>query len=191
MDIAVADFHGDDVLDIVTVVTAEKGAPNFLYLGLGKTDPTKLGDFSGVAPIPNSNKDGTGVFEYRAKLGDPYDTGPSAVGIDETVDTTGLDCMPAGGLDCCTCQRSTSPRTGTLQPVLASDLTLDGGFKTKQDRAAACPLQWLPVLLAGAPPERSMQMIGRHVHDASAARPLHVKVAVLNAHLEGNLGDEV
>ena len=28
-------------------------------------------------------------------------------------------------------------------------------------------------------------------HDASAARPLHVKVAVLNAHLEGNLGDEV
>ena len=45
MDIAVADFNGDDVLDIVT---AEKGAPNFLYLGLGKTDPTKLGDFSGV-----------------------------------------------------------------------------------------------------------------------------------------------
>ena len=57
--------------------------------------------------------------------------------------------------------------------------------------AAACPLQWLPVLLAGAPPEKSMQMIGRHVHDASAARPLHDKVAVLNAHLEGNLGDEV
>ena len=28
-------------------------------------------------------------------------------------------------------------------------------------------------------------------HDASAVRPLHVKVAVLNAHLEGNLGDEV
>ena len=90
MDIAVADFNGDDVLDIVT---AEKGAPNFLYLGLGKTDPTKLGDFSGVAPIPNSNKDGTGVFEsreYRTNLGEPYDTGPSAVGIDKTVDTTGL-----------------------------------------------------------------------------------------------------
>ena len=61
MDIAVADFNSDDVLDIVT---AEKGAPNFLYLGLGKTDPTKLGNFSGVTPIPNSNKDGTGVFEY-------------------------------------------------------------------------------------------------------------------------------
>ena len=123
MDIAVADFNGDDVLDIVT---AEKGAPNFLYLGLGKTDPTKLGDFSGVTPIPIAlgevddtyqiipfdvdgdgdvdlvvgsrdqtakvyfNKDGTGVFEYRTKLGEPYDTGPSAVGIDKTVDTTGL-----------------------------------------------------------------------------------------------------
>ena len=126
MDIAVADFNGDDVLDIVT---AEKGAPNFLYLGLGKTDPTKLGDFSGVTPIPIAlgevddtyqiipfdvdgdgdvdlvvgsrdqtakvyfNKDGTGVFEsreYRTNLGEPYDTGPSAVGIDKTVDTTGL-----------------------------------------------------------------------------------------------------
>ena len=84
---------------------------------------------------------------------------------------------------------------GTFQPpaatVLASDLTLDGDFKTKEDRAVACPVQWLPVILAGAPPEKSMQMIRRHIHDASASRPLHVKVAVLNAHLEGNLGDEV
>ena len=84
---------------------------------------------------------------------------------------------------------------GTFQPpaatVLASDLTLDGGFKTKVDRAVACPVQWLPVILAGAPPEKSMQMIRRHIHDASGSRSLHVKVAVLNAHLEGNLGDEV
>ena len=75
--------------------------------------------------------------------------------------------------------------------MLAPDLTLDGDFKTKEDRAVACPVQWLPVILAGAPPEKSMQMIRRHIHDASASRPLHVKVAVLNAHLEGNLGDDV
>ena len=60
MDIAVADFNGDDVLDIVT---AEKGAPNFLYLGLGKTDPTKLGDFSGVTPIPIALKDAPTWYE--------------------------------------------------------------------------------------------------------------------------------
>ena len=39
-DIAVADFNGDGVPDIVT---AEKGAPNFLYLG--DSDPAKLGHF--------------------------------------------------------------------------------------------------------------------------------------------------
>ena len=38
--IAVADFNGDGVPDIVT---AEKGAPNFLYLG--DSDPAKLGHF--------------------------------------------------------------------------------------------------------------------------------------------------
>jgi hypothetical protein len=134
---------------VLDIVTAEKGAPNFLYLGPVKTDDTELGDFSGVTPIPIAlndaptwyesadagserltwgqykgevddtyqiipfdvdgdgdmdlvvgsrdqtakvyfNKNGTGVFEYRTKLGEPYDTGPSAVGIDKTVDTTGL-----------------------------------------------------------------------------------------------------
>ena len=159
MDIAVADFNNDGVLDIVT---AEKGAPNMLYLG----DPTKLGDYSTVTPsrpilpIPIALKDAptwyesaidgterltwgqykgevddtyqitpfdvdgdghvdlvvgsrdqtakvyfndgtakpTGAFEpkfdVRTKLGESYDTGPSAVGIDTTdnpaVDTTGL-----------------------------------------------------------------------------------------------------
>ena len=110
------------------IVTAEKGAPNFLYFG----DPTKPGDFSGVTPIPIALKDaptntgevddtyqiipfdvdddgdvdlvvgsrdqtakvyfndGTGAFEDPTKLGEPYDTGPSAVGIDPNVDTTGL-----------------------------------------------------------------------------------------------------
>ena len=41
--IAVADFNGDGVPDIVT---AEKGAPNFLYLG--DSDPAKLGHTSRV-----------------------------------------------------------------------------------------------------------------------------------------------
>ena len=124
------------------IVTAEKGAPNFLYLGDG------TGDFSGVTPVPIALKDaptwyesadagserltwgqykgevddsyqiipfdvdddgdvdlvvgnrdqttkvyfndGTGAFESRTKLGEPYDTGPSAVGTDTTVDTTGV-----------------------------------------------------------------------------------------------------
>jgi len=162
MDIAVADFNGDGVPDIVT---AEKGAPNMLYLG----DPTKPGDYSTVTPsrpilpIPIALKDaptwyesayegtdvatgatiggterltwgqykgevddtyqitpfdvdgdgdvdlvvgsrdqtakvyfndGTGAFEDRTKLGEPYDTGPSAVGVDTiehpAVDSTGL-----------------------------------------------------------------------------------------------------
>ena len=168
-DIAVADMNGDGVLDIVT---AEKGAPNMLYLG----DDTKPGDYKTVTvrrpilPIPIALKDaptwyesayaGTDVatgspiggterltwgqykgevddtyqitpfdvdsdgdldlvvgsrdqtakvyfndgnggplnfepqFDFRTKLGEPYDTGPSAVGIDTTenpaIDTTGL-----------------------------------------------------------------------------------------------------
>ena len=51
-DIAVADFNGDGVPDSVT---AEKGAPNFLYLG--DSDPAKLGDFSGVTPVPIALED--------------------------------------------------------------------------------------------------------------------------------------
>ena len=47
-----ADFNGDGVPDIVT---AEKGAPNFLYLG--DSDPAKLGDFSGVPPVPIALED--------------------------------------------------------------------------------------------------------------------------------------
>ena len=171
MDIAVADFNKDGVLDIVT---AEKGVPNMLYLG----DPTKPGDYSTVTasrpilPIPIALKnaptwyesayestdvatgatiggterltwgqykgevddtyqitpfdvdgdgnvdlvvgnrdqttkvyfnDGTAFspggafepkFDVRTKLGEAYDTGPSAVGVDTTehpaVETSGL-----------------------------------------------------------------------------------------------------
>ena len=119
---------------MLDIVTAEKGAPNFLYLG--DSDPAKLGDFSDVTPVPIALEDaptwyesadagserltwgqykgevddtyqitpfdvdddgdvdlvvgshdqtakvyfndGTGVFESRTKLGEPYDTGPSA-----------------------------------------------------------------------------------------------------------------
>merc|ERR1719399_1196433 len=173
MDIAVADFNKDGVPDIVT---AEKGAPNLLYLG----DASLPGDYSTVTatrpmlPIPIALKDaptwyesayegtdvatgatiggserltwgqykgevddtysiepvdvdgdgnmdlvvgnrdqtakvyfndGTGFdngnspFQYRTKLGEAYDDGPSAVGVEiepllaggnRAVDSTGL-----------------------------------------------------------------------------------------------------
>ena len=167
MDIAVADFNNDNVPDIVT---AEKGAPNMLYLG----DNSLPGDYTTVTasrpmlPIPIALKDaptwyesayegtdvatgatiggserltwgqykgevddtysielvdvdsdgnmdlvvgnrdqtakvyfndGTGAFQYRTKLGEAYDDGPSAVGVEiepllaggnRAVDSTGL-----------------------------------------------------------------------------------------------------
>ena len=149
------------------IVTAERGAPNLLYLG----DPNLLGDYSTVTaerpilPIPIALKDaptwyesayegtdvatgatiggtkrltwgqykgevddtyqitpfdvdgdgdvdlvvgsrdqtakvyfndGTGAFEYRTKLGESYDTGPSAVGvIDEFVTGSPIIATPA------------------------------------------------------------------------------------------------
>jgi len=62
MDIAVADFNNDGVPDIVT---AEKGAPNLLYLGeKDPNDPAKgTGDFSGVTPIPIALKDAPTWYE--------------------------------------------------------------------------------------------------------------------------------
>ena len=40
--------------------------------------------------------DGTGAFEYRTKLGESYDTGPSAVGvIDEFVTGSPIIATPA------------------------------------------------------------------------------------------------
>merc|ERR1719316_379881 len=62
MDIAVADFNKDGVPDIVT---AEKGAPNLLYLGeKDPNDPAKgTGDFSGVTPIPIALKDAPTWYE--------------------------------------------------------------------------------------------------------------------------------
>ena len=43
------------------VVTAEKGAPNFLYLG--DSDPAKLGHFSGVTPAPIALEDAPTWYE--------------------------------------------------------------------------------------------------------------------------------
>ena len=49
---------------MLDIVTAEKGAPNFLYLG--DSDPAKLGDFSDVTPVPIALEDAPTWYESAA-----------------------------------------------------------------------------------------------------------------------------
>ena len=91
-DLAVADFNGDGVLDIVT---AEDGAPNMLFLGDG------TGDFSAVEPrfVGLSREDRPGWYEsasegslretwgqYKGEVGDATSVTPVDLDDDGDID---------------------------------------------------------------------------------------------------------
>ena len=93
-DIAVADFNGDGVPDIVTV---EKGAPNFLYLG--DSDPAKLGHFSGVTPAPIALEDAPTWYESADAGSERLTWGQYKGEVDDTYQITRFDVDDGGDVD--------------------------------------------------------------------------------------------
>ena len=62
--------------------------------------------------------DGTGAFEYRTKLGESYDTGPSAVGVIDAFVTGSPD-----GYPCPSASASASPAPSPSPSPLAAPST--------------------------------------------------------------------